>query len=268
VEQVLGDYMDYLPLSIRQIFYILIGRGEMEKTESEYARLIYNLGRARRARLIDFDDIRDDGIVVAQGECYDGIEDFHSETARRAQNYRRNRQAGQPQFIELWTEAAGTIPQLRRIASEYSIPVFSCGGSNSIPAVRLVVDRACTRNVPTVILHCGDFDFAGESIYKAFSEDVSAFMDDDRVLRTQRVEFVRVALTEEQIDEYSLETIFDSKRKRETCQLEALAPNVLAEEITAWIEGAYLNLKRYAAVVADEQGERAELLGLPSGEAS
>jgi hypothetical protein len=61
---VIKEYVDYLPLTIRQIFYRLVGRYEYEKTERAYARLCEHLNRARRARIIRMADIRDDGITT------------------------------------------------------------------------------------------------------------------------------------------------------------------------------------------------------------
>ena len=60
VRGVLNEYEDYLPLTIRQIFYRLVGAHEYEKTERAYERLIEHLNRARRARMIPMDVIRDD----------------------------------------------------------------------------------------------------------------------------------------------------------------------------------------------------------------
>src|SRR5262252_4762273 len=59
VRGVLDEYEDYLPLTIRQIFYRLVGAYEYEKTEQAYNRLCEHLNRARRARLIDMRAIRD-----------------------------------------------------------------------------------------------------------------------------------------------------------------------------------------------------------------
>ena len=49
VRGVLDEYEDYLPLTIRQIFYRLVGAHNYEKTEHAYARLCEHLNRARRA---------------------------------------------------------------------------------------------------------------------------------------------------------------------------------------------------------------------------
>jgi hypothetical protein len=49
VQAVLDLYAAYLPLTIRQIFYRLVGAGEgYEKTEKAYERLLEAIGKARR----------------------------------------------------------------------------------------------------------------------------------------------------------------------------------------------------------------------------
>src|SRR5690348_15221450 len=63
VQQVLHEYRQHLPLTARQIFYRLVGQYGYEKTERAYARLCEYLVRARRAQIIEFSAIRDDGTV-------------------------------------------------------------------------------------------------------------------------------------------------------------------------------------------------------------
>src|SRR5437870_1547647 len=145
---VLDEYEDYLPLTVRQIFYRLVASYGYEKTELAYNRLAEHLVRARRARLIPFGAIRDDGVVSYSSPWHDGVEEFWNDTGRRIRDYRRDRQAGQRLRIELWCEAAGMAPQLARVADDYSVPVFSSGGFASLTAIRLIADRALERSCP------------------------------------------------------------------------------------------------------------------------
>ena len=187
VEQVLEEYREHLPLTVRQIFYRLVGQFGYEKTENAYGRLAEALGRARRAGLSHFDVIRDDGISTISTRVYAGVADFDDETGRRAREYRRDRQADQRQYVELWSEAAGMLHQLSRIAEAYSVPVYSAGGFGSLTGNYEIARRALTRSVPTVILHVGDYDPSGESIFTAMTEDAAAFVEADRVIHTQRI---------------------------------------------------------------------------------
>lgn len=135
------------------------------------------------------------------------------------------------------------MPQLARVAEEFSVPVYSCGGFASLPAVRQIVDRACARNVPTVLLHVGDFDPSGEAIFNHIAGDASEFLKDDRIINTLSIIAERVALTAEQVIEYDLPTspakTTDSRSAKwngGTCQLEALPPDLLAKIVRKAIE--------------------------------
>ncbi|MGI8513501.1 MAG: hypothetical protein ACR2NH_12835 [Solirubrobacteraceae bacterium] len=273
VRDVLDEYADHLPLTIRQVFYRLVAAG-YPKDERAYARLCNVLGRARRARMLPFEAIRDDGVVTIENAAYDGVEDFEDETGRRARNYRRDRQEGQPARLELWCEAAGMLGQLARVAEPYSVPVFSAGGFGSLTANHAIAQRALDRLVPTVLLHVGDFDPSGVSIFEAMAEDAAAFVKADRTIETLHIEPVRVALTAAQVRAYGLPTTPAKKsdgRSRDwkggTCQLEALAPDQLAKIVRKAILDR-IDLTPYAAVLAEERDDRAELLALPPGDES
>jgi hypothetical protein len=274
VAEILAEYEAYKPLTCRQIFYLLVGKYGYEKTERAYDRLSDKLVRARRSRLIPFDAIRDDGVSVSQERWYNDQKDFLEEYARQARGYRRDRQLGNRARIELWSEAAGMLPQLAQVAAEYSIPVYSASGFVSLTAVRMIVDRAAALSVPLVVMHVGDFDPSGESIFDAMTTDAQAFLEEDRTLAFQRIIPVRVALTAEQVAEYELPATpakkTDSRSARwqheGTCQLEALAPDdlavVLENAIADWIDDDMLHHH-----IEAEQHERTALLrALPSGE--
>ncbi len=273
IANVLDEYAEHLPLSVRQVYYRLVAQGHLDKTEAAYERLSEVLVRARRGRLVDFDDIRDDGVVTQQANYYTGVADFHDETAKRIRRYRRDRQEGQPVRIELWCEAAGMLPQLARVANEYSVPVFSAGGFASLTAVRHISTRAVEREVPTILLHVGDYDPSGQSTFVSMARDAATFVQADRDLGPayQRIDAYRVALTANQVNAYQLPMAPAKKtdsRARSwtggTCQLEALPPDVLAKVVESAIRDR-LDLEIFEHQVALEDLDRAELLALPPG---
>jgi hypothetical protein len=274
VAEVLEEYEHYLPLTVRQVFYRLVGAYGYEKTELAYSRLCEHLVRARRARLIPFEAIRDDGVVTYSSRWHAGVEEFWDDAVDRARDYRRDRQAGQPRYVELWCEAAGMAPQLARVADEYSVPVFSAGGFASLSAVRLIVQRAIRRDGPTLLLHVGDFDPSGESIFDAIVEDSRAFAFEDAVIATQRIEGWRLALTAGQVREHELPTApakaTDSRSARwegGTCQLEALAPDVLASIVGDALYELFDPMIMRDEVEAEARDRTQLLLALPAGKA-
>lgn len=272
VEQVLDLYRDHLPLTVRQVFYAMVGRFYYPKTEQAYDSLCEKLVRARRAQMIPFDVLRDDSVSVIESPAYSGLAAFDDETARRARNYQRDRQAGQPLRLELWCEAAGMMPQLAAVADSYSIPVYSASGFLGLSAVRQIADRALRSNRATLLLHVGDHDPSGVSIFDRIEREGRAFVRADRTVQTLDFRAERIALTVEQIETHRLPTApakhTDSRAaswQGGTCQCEALPPNLLAAIIeTAIVK--HLDMNVYRSTITVEQAERSELLGLPSGE--
>lgn len=236
VQKVLDEYRKYWPLTCRQIFYRLIGAHGYPKDEAFYARLCEHLGNARRAKLIPFHAIRDDGVTTWDLEHFDDEEHFLRHVRELGENYKRNKLAGQPLHVEVWCEAAGMLPQLYAVAEPYSIPVYSSGGFDSLTAKKRLADRICRIGKLALILHLGDYDPSGVSIFDSVAADVSAFVEKDRPWATVSVQFERVALTANQVTEHRLPTAppksTDSRSKAwegGTCQLEALPPNVIAD---------------------------------------
>jgi hypothetical protein len=132
VNQVLAEYLNLLPLTLRQIFYRLVGAYGYQKTEKASKRLGETLNKARRAGLVDMDAIRDDGFTSAAPVFFDDVDDFLATVADWAQGLRFDRQAGQQRRLALWCEAAGMVPQLERVAAPFSVGVYSSGGFDSL----------------------------------------------------------------------------------------------------------------------------------------
>ena len=228
VRGILAEYREFLPLTIRQIFYRLVGAHGYDKTEAAYDRLCETLNRARRARMISFDAIRDDGFHRT-GFCgWDDIEQAQASFVQAAENYRLDRQANQAARIVIWCEAQGMVPQLERVAEPYSVPVFSSGGFDSL-TVKYQVAAEFVRFACVTVLHIGDHDPSGVHVFGSLDEDVGAFV----AAQGGQVDFVRLAVTPEHIDEYGLPTAPAKATDRraftgETVQAEALPPDTLA----------------------------------------
>jgi hypothetical protein len=266
VEAVLRQYRAHWPLTVRQIFYRLVAAHGYPKDEGFYGKVCHHISNARRARRVDFSAIRDDGVTVHNTQTFYDKNAFFGHVRELGQNYYRNRMARQPYHLEVWSEAAGMVPQLASVVSGgYDIPVYSSSGFDSLTAKKLLADRIVSISKPTVVFHVGDFDPSGEAIFRSVEEDVCAFVESDRRDARASVRFIRLALTAEQVEDYNLPTApaktSDSRSRKwtgETCQLEALAPDELAEiltdEIVEWID--YDQLERDEVL---QQAERREI---------
>lgn len=119
IEQVVGilaEYQDFLPLTLRQVFYRMVGLHGYPKDDLAAKRLYELLGKARRAGMIPFEAIRDDGAIQETGNWFSGPGEFWRTVKTTAERYSVDRQAGQRLFLELWVEAAGMVPQIVRVA--------------------------------------------------------------------------------------------------------------------------------------------------------
>jgi hypothetical protein len=240
VQGILGRYEAQLPLTNRQIFYILVGSEEgYPKTEQAYARLCEYLNRARRAGMIDFSAIRDDGTQSVGDRGWNSPGQWMRAIRNYAENYRHNLTDGQPYHIELWVEAGGMVPQAAAVAGDYGIITYSAGGFNGLTDKYETAQRLAAQEMPCVVLHCGDYDPSGLSILDSLAQDVSEFCYG---LGKHDVEFRRVVVTPRQISQYNLPTApqkgTDNRGEymAETVQAEALPPDTLAAEIRAAIE--------------------------------
>jgi hypothetical protein len=270
VMEILEEYRDHLPMTARQIFYRLVAAYGYPKTESAAKNLGEYLTRARRAGMIPFDYIRDDGISVMAQAHYADENDFYKHIHEEGAAYKRDKLARQKMNVRVYCEAAGMMPQLEKVCEPYSIPVYSCSGFDSLSA-KYQLKEACWRAFTyhgrrTVILHLGDYDPSGESIFSdGLVEDIHAFLTKDVPHKEpdEVAVFERVALTPGHIERFDLPTAppksTDSRTKNwqgeATCQLEALPPDVLAGLLDATIK-THINLAVYEQDLEAEEQER------------
>jgi hypothetical protein len=282
VKQILEEYREHLPLTGRQIFYRMVAAYDYPKTERAANNLGEHLTRARRAEMIPFEHIRDDGLSVMAHAHYADENAFYKHIHDEGKSYTRDKLARQKMNIRVYCEAAGMMPQLQRVCEPYSIPVYSCSGFDSVSA-KYELKEACWRAFvyqgrQTIILHLGDYDPSGESIFNdGLVEDVYAFLARDVPHKEPHevATFERVALKVEHIERFNLPTAppksTDSRTKNwqgvATCQLEALPPDVLAGLLDATIK-TYLNLAVYEQDLKAEEEERRRITkALPAGTA-
>ncbi|MEU1447147.1 hypothetical protein [Streptomyces mirabilis] len=237
---------------------MLVSDGVMAKTERDYKRMCEYVGMARRSGRIPWDAIRDDTQIAVEAPLsFDGPADFFSAVAAAVDDYRVDRQAGQPVRLELWCETAGMVPQLVRIGEEFGIACFSGGGFDGLAGKHDAAVRAVDGSQKTLVLHLGDYDPSGEHLFSSLAEDVVAFAESAGA----EVDFRRIALTPEQIAAYHLPTAPPKVTDRRsfsgtaTTQAEALPPDILAAVVREAIE-AHRDPAVHLQALAREEAER------------
>jgi hypothetical protein len=186
-------------ITVRHLFYRLVGLGMIPKTESAYQLLGRHLSKWRRSEEIPWSSFADNTRWHIRQPSFDGVQDALNNTV---ETYRRNLWATQPYYVEVWVEKDAIAGIVAETANAFGVPVFVCRGFASLSSLYSAANtfKQAIENEKTVtIFHLGDHDpsgvAAGESVRRAFRDDF------DVDLR-----FIRVAVTEEQIQQLSLPT--------------------------------------------------------------
>jgi hypothetical protein len=258
VRSVIDEYEDILPITLRQLFYILVTRSILDKTERAYKNdLCEVMNKARRGNLVSMDTFRDDGFTHHAAPGWENKQHLVTAWRNTAKNFTLDRQTNQERRITIWCEAGGMVPQLERVAHKYSVPVVSSGGFDSLTTKheqgRLLGDGA-------TVLHIGDHDPSGVHIFGSLNEDIRSFANS----YGNDVEFTRLAVTPDQVDEYNLPTSPPKTTDNRaftgmTTQAEALDPRTLASIVEEAITQR-LDMDLYNEVVSSEGIYREELI--------
>lgn len=264
VQAVLTEYRDHLPLTCRQVFYRLVATKGFDKTERAYSRLCEAIGRARRARLIPFASIRDDGAARYEAQSWGDVQDFMDDVRHDARQFMFDRQQGQQ--VRLWVlcEAGGMAPMLARVANPLGVAVLTSGGFDSLTAKHELAQEMAAEfecGGRAEVLHLGDLDPSGVHLFSSLAEDVAAMVQE---LVGAEPQFTRLAVTPAQAEYLALPTAPPKATDRrhfvgETVQCESIAPDVLSDILRSAIEGRR-DQGTANGVLRSEAEMRAELL--------
>ena len=245
VNIILEELKDYKPLTLRQIYYQLVGKGFIENKKTEYGMLSGLLKWARIDGYISWNDIEDRVRAFHtlrmwnDRECFitDELDSFLS-------GYHRDLLQSQGKYIETWIEKDALSSVFNRVCLPYGIPVVVCRGFSSVSFLNEFRERLLSHDdKEPVMLYFGDFDPSGVEMLEAMEET----LEDE--LNIPGIEFERIALTRDDIFKYHLPHNPDALKKSDTrakkhlenygelaVELDALRPDVLVDKIRVAIE--------------------------------
>jgi hypothetical protein len=190
------------PQTVRQVFYQLVVRGAVEKTEVEYkSTVIRLLTEMRLSGEVPWSWIVDESRRARGTQTFDSITDALNHTA---QYYRRSALRESDVYIEIWSEKEALAGIIWEVASDYDVPVIV---SKGMPSLTQVWDsfgniyRAAGAEKRSYIYQFGDHDPTGCLIPEALKRRLREFSE-RHGCPYPVVE--RIALTEEQIREHRL----------------------------------------------------------------
>jgi hypothetical protein len=252
------------PMTVRQVFYQLVTRGVIEKTEAEYQGTVIRLMTELRLNgRLPYSWVVDESRRVRVTETYDNIEHALEQTAKF---YRRSALEQSDDYVEIWVEKDALAGVMWDVASDYDVPLMVSRGMPSITFLHgsaVAIYRAAERGKSTYIYQFGDHDPSGVLIPQTIERRLDEMCER---LDCPPPIVERVALTEEQIEEHNLPTRptkregnrHIGKFEGDSVELDALSPRVLRHMVREVIE-RHISPEATQALRVAEDSER-ELL--------
>ena len=252
------------PMTVRQVFYQLVTRGVIDKTEEQYQGTVIRLMTDMRIDgSLPYDWVVDESRRVRITQTFDSIEHALEQTA---QFYRRSALEQSEDYIEVWCEKDALAGSLWDVTSDYDVPLMVSRGMPSITFLHgsaLAIQKAAEAGKRTYIYQFGDHDPSGVLIPQTIARRLNEMCER---LDCQAPIVKRVALTEAHIERYRLPTRptkRDGNRHAngfagDSVELDALPPRTLRAMARDVIE-AHISPAATQALRVAEDSER-ELL--------
>jgi hypothetical protein len=257
--RILGEMQ---PASVRAVCYRLFVQGliaNMSKGQTD--KVSRALTTARERDLIPWAWIVDETRQVERRHTWDDPADF-MQTVKAS--YRKDWWADQPERLLVVSEKATIGGVLRPVLQEYGVGFLVLHGFGSATALNDLALFSLDDERPLTLLYVGDHDPSGR-----YMSDV------DIPRRLERyageAEIRRLAVTPSQMAQYALPTFSVHEKRTDAryswfvdqhgdrcCELDALDPNVLREQVEAAIL-VRIDTERWALAEITEQAELASL---------
>jgi hypothetical protein len=230
----------------------------IEKTEGEYKQTVIRLlVDMRRSGEIPYEWIADNTRWMRKPKTHYSaavaLEEF-------ANAYRRDLWVVQPVYVEVWCEKDALAGVLFDVTRKWDVPLMVSRGFSSLSFLHSAAENIEAHEGKTAYLYYfGDHDPSGRAIDRVIERTLGELAPDSSIA------FKRVAVTEDQIEEWNLPTrptkTSDSRSKNfrgRSVEVDAIPPDTLrsiAEECIT----RHLDDDVYNAIRGTEQVERETL---------
>jgi hypothetical protein len=245
------------PVTVRGLFYRVMSRGLVPKSESGYLVVQRRTLRLRREGDLPYGWITDGSRLRLQPQTWSSTQAALENTAKM---YRRNLWIDQDQHVEVWTEKDAIRGVVYPVTEEFDVPLMISRGFSSETFLHETAEEINAKGRDAVIYQLGDHDPSGVAAWEDIQRKLLGFVDPDIDLV-----FERIAVTPEQIVSMNLPTRptkqSDPRARKfagDSVEIDAIPSTTLRELVRAaieqWIDPEQLRITRAA-----EQSER-ELL--------
>jgi len=270
VKDILEELKGYKPLTLRQVYYQMVGKGFIDNKVSEYGMLSNLLKWARIDGYIDWEDIEDRVRVYHDLTGWLKANDFIEASQKQfLTGYKRDLLQTQEKYIEIWIEKDALSSIFIKVAEAFTIPVVVCRGFSSISFLNDFKTRlGYKKDKEAIMLYFGDFDPSGMEMLEAME---TTLRDE---LNLSNIEFKRVALLKDDIFKYQLPHNPNALKRTDTradkhlkkygelaVELDALRPDILEAKIKTAINNE-LDSAVFSRELAEYENELDELSNL------
>jgi hypothetical protein len=225
---IIGLVQEAAPTSVRHAYYAAITRHLISKDTGATKRSNYNkiqraILRLRREGLIAYGDIVDNTRWMRKPSSWSDLDEYLADAQR---GYRRDLWAGGGWRLEVWCESESIAGVLNDVTYTWDVPLLPCKGYSSETFAYNAASHWRADDRSPAVLYVGDLDLHGKQIEADLRRKLEGFYGEP-------VEWTRVGITLEQVEQYGLE---DLATKAGHWEAEALPPDVMRIELEAEIE--------------------------------
>jgi hypothetical protein len=185
------------PMTVRQVFYQATVRDLVEKAESGYRTIQYDLTMMRRAGDLPYDWLADNTRWQRKPNTFDSVEQALLDTAKF---YRKSLWADADSYVEIWLEKDALSGVVYPVTDMYDVPLMVARGYASLSFLYSAAEAINDLEVPAYIYHLGDFDPSGVHAGDKIEETLRKMAPDAEIF------FEHIAVTPAQIAEWDLPT--------------------------------------------------------------
>ena len=251
------------PCTIRGLFYRVMSKGLVPKTEQGYGVVQRQALKMRRAGALPYNWITDGSRLRLKPRTFSCAQAALENTARM---YRRDLWIDQGVHVEVWSEKDAIRGVVFPVTAEFDVPLMITRGFGSETFLYDSAEEINDEGCPAVIYQLGDHDPSGVAAWDDIQRKLRDFVDDEIDLT-----FERIAVTPEQITELDLPTrptkqsdSRSAKFEGQSVEVDAIPSSTLRQLVTdaieQWIAPEALRLTKVA-----EASEREVLTRIAEG---
>lgn len=247
INDIVNDYAEQgYRLTLRQLYYQLVGQDLIPNDQKEYKKLGRLLKEGRMAGIVDWEAIEDRLRKLRALSTWESPRDI---LLSAHNSFRLDCLQEQPHYIEVWVEKDALSQVVQLAAQEYRVSVLVNRGYGSVTAIYDTYQRLDWRlshgfAEQATILYVGDHDPSGLDMVRDIEDRVCEMLKKEH---RGKFKVEHIALTMDQINTYSPPPnpakITDTRAKnyikkygQVSWEVDALPPEVLNKIIIHHIE--------------------------------